>query len=441
MKTKLFFTLLCLCIIYFACRKNNSEIAAARYQDPVKQGAADFITSQLNDEDLSLLDLNSIESFKISDTLTMMRISLKDKLNKEKVFLTYENSGYSGNWVKFNYKGSYETGTITTRSFDNELTREVSFVNGKPIKFTVTDHGKTNITVLRHTKTKLPGSNQVVTMQISEAVQVTEVPSSDGWLPPVTVYGYIYKSKQTLRNLYSTYYVNYKPGLKYSYSTTPPSEGAFDALTINAFSGPNAIGNIGDYNHCFDNVPGTDHKYTITICVDQPAASSRSSWAYSPGGSSGSASGGTPVDVGHTFLILTEVTPQKTITRNVGFYPYSGVSPVDPVDVGQLNNNEAHFYDVAVTATITSSQFFSALNFINGYSSKSYDLNNNNCTNFALGAMTAAGVNILATTGSWIGGSGKNPGDLGEDLRIMPLSSNMTRKTKYTSHSNRGNCY
>jgi hypothetical protein len=228
-------------------------------------------------------------------------------------------------------------------------------------------------------------------MQLSQAVQVTEVPDGSHELPPVTVTGYIYKStNNALRTLYAMYYLNYNQRLRYSYSTTPPNSGISPAggVSINSFSGPNVIGNVNDYNKCFTNVPGSDYKYTITLCVDQPAASSRSTWGYSQNGSSGSSNGGSPVDVGHTFLILTEITPKGTITRNIGFYPRGGVSPLEPTDEGQLNNNESHFYDVALTVSVTNSQFFSALNYINqtGKPGTFYDLKGNNCTNFGLNA-------------------------------------------------------
>ena len=443
MKPKLLSTLACLCILCFACRKYNNEITTTLYQDPIKQGAINYIVSQLNSTDLSMVDLSSVELSKLNDTLTMLNVSMKDKSSSEKIFLTYDKNGFSGNWVQFDYKGSYDNGVISTRSFDNQLTHKVSFINGKVVKLIVKDHGQTNITVVRHPKVNIPGSDRVISIKLSQAVQLTEVPGGGNTLPDVVVTGYIYNYGNVLHQLYSLYYINYGAGLRYTYSANPPNSSVSPAggVTINSFSGPNAIGNIGDYNNCFDNVPGADHKYTITLCVDQPAASSRSSWGYSSNGSSGSSNGGNPVDVGHSFVILTEVTPQKTITRNVGFYPAGSVSPLEPTDVGQLNNNESHFYDVALTVTVTSSQFFGAINFINGYAGRLYDLNNNNCTNFALGAMSAAGINILTATGSWPGGSGKDPGDLGEDIRAMALSPNMLRSSTYTSHPNAGSCY
>lgn len=443
MKPKLLFAAICFCFINVACRKNDSAKFIAHYQNPVKQKAVDYIKTQLSSEDLDKLDLSSIQSFKMNDTLTMLEVFMRDTSATQRIFLNYDQKDFTGNWVDFNYKGSFQNGVIRTWSFDDQVTHEVSFINGKVKKLIVQDHGHTRITVVRHPKTNIPGSDKVVTTQVSQAVEVTEIPDDGGGtLPPVTVVGYINNTANVLHQLYAMYYLNYTPSVMYSYSTTPPSSGISPAggVTINGFSGPNVIGNIGDYNNCFDNVPGADHKYTITICVDQPSAASRSAWGYSQAGSSGSASGGNPVDVGHTFLILKEVAPQKTITRNVGFYPVGNVSPLDPTDAGQLNNNEAHYYDVALTVTVTSSQFTNAINYINNFSAL-YDLNDNNCTSFALGAMAAAGINISTTSGSWPGGGGKDPGDLGEDIRTMTLSSNMARSSKYTAHPNVGSCH
>lgn len=212
------------------------------------------------------------------------------------------------------------------------------------------------------------------------------------------------------------------------------------ASLITVLGAENAISNILQYNKCFDNIPGNDHTYQITVCVDQPVAGSRQSWGINDvGGTSGT---GNPVSVGHTFLIFKETTPTRTVIRNVGFYPKSSVNPYSISDEGVLNNDNSHDYNIALTVTMTSSQFNAALNYINqgnngGYT---YNLNSYNCTTFAIDALAAAGVHLPATTGSWLNGSGFNPGDLGEDIRNMTLPSNMTRTTMYGTHPNAGFC-
>jgi hypothetical protein len=205
--------------------------------------------------------------------------------------------------------------------------------------------------------------------------------------------------------------------------------------------GPNTIANIQDYIKCFTNVGGVDHTYSVTICIDQPIPGTRSPWRVqsSPNGSSAA---NNPIDVGHTFLVFSESYGGTKIIRNVGFYPRTSVDPWYPSDQGQLNDNEGSNYNISLTISATNAQFFNMLNYVSqgnnpGYS---YNLNTNNCTTFALNTLQAGDINLSSQTGSWFKGSGLNPGDLGEDVRNMPLLSNMTRGTEQNAHPNVGNC-
>ena len=53
-----------------------------------------------------------------------------------------------------------------------------------------------------------------------------------------------------------------------------------------------------------------------------------------------------------------------------------------------------------------------------------YDLEDNNCTDATIAAGAAVGVQVPDTQGSWPTGRGSNPGDLGEDLRLLNGSGN-----------------
>jgi hypothetical protein len=70
-----------------------------------------------------------------------------------------------------------------------------------------------------------------------------------------------------------------------------------------------------------------------------------------------------------------------------------------------------------------------------------YNLSTNNCTTWALSSLAAGGVNINTQQGSWPLGEGDDPGDLGEDIRGMKLSPNMSLNTSGGSAtSNTGTC-
>lgn len=212
-----------------------------------------------------------------------------------------------------------------------------------------------------------------------------------------------------------------------------------NSTTVVVTTGPAPLTNIPRYLGCFTNDPNAS--YTLTVCVDQPKPGQRDAWAITTGGIDGSAQTGNPIDVGHTFLILTQNSGSTKTVRNIGFYPSGRVDPIFPTSTGQFNNNEAHSYDVQATFPLNSNSFFNLISYIQNVWSQnvSYDLNNFNCTSFALAALHASGIQFQSTVGSWPGGMGNNPGDLGEDLRAIPYPIAIVN-TNYAEHDNQGFC-
>lgn len=200
----------------------------------------------------------------------------------------------------------------------------------------------------------------------------------------------------------------------------------------------NPIADVADYLKCFNNLPGTNHSFEVTLCIDQPEPGTRSTWVTS---GTKALSMSNPIIVGHSFLVLKQTDPTRIISRSVGFYPRSMAHPLSPSDKGQMNNDELHEYNISLTITINSSQFFQMIEYIKMGNSLLYDLNSNNCTTFALSVLAKADVHLPRTKGTWPNGSGNNPGDLGEDVRNLTLSSNMRRETNFADHPNIGSCY
>jgi hypothetical protein len=213
---------------------------------------------------------------------------------------------------------------------------------------------------------------------------------------------------------------------------------------VTVLPGNSVIKNIQAYFQCFTNVGGNDHTYMVTVCVQEPDPGTRTPWTASGSGSSGSSGGANIVNVGHTFLILTESYGSTTITRNVGFYPGTDVNPVDNSSQGTLNDDETHAYNISGSFTLDNAQFFNILNFIGQGNSSGYlyNLNTNNCTTFVINAVAQAGIDLPRTIGTWLGGAGNDPGDLGEDLRmnnIPGMTLNLSGGTQ-VSHYNVGQC-
>jgi hypothetical protein len=214
-------------------------------------------------------------------------------------------------------------------------------------------------------------------------------------------------------------------------------------IVVNPPASP--ISSIADYFKCFTNGTSPGQTYSVQVCVDQPDPGTRQPWTFTSGGAQGTSAAGNPFNVGHTFLVLTENNQGNIISRNVGFYPADGVLPLSGYTSAQgvLGDDDEHEYNVSLTINVSASQFFGILNYVslgnnNGYT---YDLNTNNCTTFVVNALGANGIVLPTTQGTWgVGGKGDDPGDLGQDISQMPLTSNMTRNTVSNPHPNVGTC-
>lgn len=195
------------------------------------------------------------------------------------------------------------------------------------------------------------------------------------------------------------------------------------------------IKNLPDYLKCFDNTAGAT--YQVTLGIDQPEPGTRTPWVWQGDGSSGSIS---PIDVGHTFLIFTEHKPNgETIVRNIGFYPSASVTPFSDPVLGVFNDDSFHNIDIGASFSVTNPLFFSMLSFVQSFQGRNYQVNTNNCTNFALFTLQAGHIYLPWTIGGWVGGLGVDPGDLGEDIRSHDYQG-MTRILTTGQHTNEGFC-
>ncbi len=202
---------------------------------------------------------------------------------------------------------------------------------------------------------------------------------------------------------------------------------ASNALTVETGNDP--ITDVKDYIKCFNGA--LNATYTVTLCVAQPILGERDSYS----------SGMSGVNVGHTFLTFQQNAGGVVTTRSMGFYPNGIVTPGEPRAFGSLNNDQGHIYNVSLTYTTTGTQFMNILNAFSSGNSVNYDLNTNNCTTWALSALSAGGINISTKQGSWPFGGGDDPGDLGEDIRNMPVSSNAQKNLSSTdAPANNGTC-
>lgn len=133
---------------------------------------------------------------------------------------------------------------------------------------------------------------------------------------------------------------------------------------------------VTKYLECFSRVPDAGASYSIEIFADIPVDSDPNKIFDFNSGSPG-----------HTFIQLRKTNGSQSVMQNIGFYPKLGwkaIATNAPIE-GKFADNGGHEYNASIKMALNSENFKSTLieilylaNFIK------YDLDNYNCTDFAL---------------------------------------------------------
>jgi tetratricopeptide (TPR) repeat protein len=125
--------------------------------------------------------------------------------------------------------------------------------------------------------------------------------------------------------------------------------------------------------------------------------------------------------VGHTFITLTKFNADGTeVSRTFGFYPEKdnplSATPLMPSTNSAFKDDVLHDWDEVIAKYISQNKFEKILAFINETGNKRYNLNHNNCTDFALKIGAIANIEIKDTKGFWPLGRGNNPATTGQSI-------------------------
>jgi hypothetical protein len=197
---------------------------------------------------------------------------------------------------------------------------------------------------------------------------------------------------------------------------------------------------LKSFLNCFGTTQSNDFTYSLTIYVEEPIPGSDASTSLTG-------------NVGHTCIGLTKTdknNPSSSITQIIGFYPVDGKKSLSlsPVDSKMHNNGDSHpdrrtGYTISSTYDVGPAAFQSAIQAADEFSTKPYDLNDNNCTDYVFNIMNRAGVSVPQTKGDILVSTGHNPGQLGYDLRQLKQtnpSANISLSAGLTLPG-KGSCY
>jgi len=206
-------------------------------------------------------------------------------------------------------------------------------------------------------------------------------------------------------------------------------------MTVRILAPTTIVTSVPDYLRCFGANPQAT--YQVQVCVAQPQPGVRTPWTLSS--AFDLMNTGRPVQVGHTFLVFIQNNGGQITRRNIGFYPAQAVFPTTGNVPGVFNDDGLHPYNISATFDVSATNFMNMMNYINSLQNQQYNLSTFNCTTFALNTLDQGHIYLPHVIGSWPGGMGNDPGDLGEDIRNSNAPG-IQKSTVETIHPNQGFC-
>ncbi|MFT4155136.1 hypothetical protein [Parafilimonas sp.] len=361
----------------------DSSVVQANYLAKIKAGLKD----SLNASDFATIDF--LHLYKSNSVLTgdhFLRISIaRKKLSDDFVLLSTDSIG---NIIKARIVHVQHDGK---QKGSANFTMVASSLNRKEIVYLKNTESKNRQNENRE-KANTVTSNNISSMMEEEA------PAGEQTLPDVVVVGYIYD------NPTSYYWYCFDDilgmgsggggGSTYTYGSADPqphgggSGPVYPDETIN-ISYENADQSpidVTKYVNCFSQLSDQGATFKITIYTDIPVNNDPYKlFDFSTGA------------CGHTFLQLTKSNGSTSIQQNIGFYPETGWKSIEangPVP-SKMVDNAGHEFNASLTVNIDATHFQNALNEIQYQSKSRYDIDNFNCTDFALSVFNLAAYEPL----------------------------------------------
>jgi hypothetical protein len=168
---------------------------------------------------------------------------------------------------------------------------------------------------------------------------------------------------------------------------------------------------VGQYLKCFGTIPDQGASCSVEIFTDIPVDSDPSKLfnyqTRSPG---------------HTFLQLRKSSADGTqvIVQNIGFYPQSNWTKVldsNPIDSKIVDDGD-HEFNASLKMNLSSTAFSSVLGKIQELSSLKYDMDEFNCTDFALEVFNYVRTPLQVPQYAIPGAMGTNPSNTPQGLFV-----------------------
>lgn len=368
-----FLTLLAAALLLVACHKNEfpSSLPGAYVQ-----GVSAALKDSLPAEQYAALDFgHAVQTHIDSAHLHFLRIPFTGKdIAKDFIIVQTDAAGHIQRGQQISIEPSATSagtssfnGQISYHSLSGKTLSSMAVVNG---------HIQKNITARK---------------AISTMVMAAEDPAMDGGdLPDVIVYASYSDGGISWGDWYNLLAMINAGGGGYgggSYYVSSGGGGSSSSPAVHIdFDSPeskDAI-DVKKYINCFGTIPDAGATFTITIATDIPVDGDPSqffNWNEA-----------TP---GHTYIELYKLNNTGLVSQNIGFYPNTPWKTATGGNIAsKIADDAGHEYNARYTISLSASQFQAALNAVQTYSARDYNIAGFNCTDFALAVFNAAGGNL-----------------------------------------------
>ncbi len=363
MKSKILLLLTLFIIIFLGSCKKEALIDPPEVIKPVKSKfidqASTFLKTNYTAGSLNDLSVDSSILYKLDKGRFIIRVPLRTDGTKNFILISADSINGLKKGVLIHIdktsntsKGEQFNGTITVKELNGKIKEVRKIVNGYKIN-------PTNRTSLEAPIVVLP--EVVVISYVSSGTSI-------GWADWYNLLGILDGSGYGYNNWYG-----------YDYGSGGSSGGGSSDYTPD----PNAVEinfdevatepiDLLKYLNCFTQISDLGATYSIKICAQLPIDNDPSKILND-------------LATGHAFLTATKTNGSLSMTQNFGFYPESGIKSLNLSPVpSKIGDNDFTKYNASLTISATYDEFSTFMQTAINLSTRSYDLNNYNCTNYAL---------------------------------------------------------
>lgn len=391
---KQIFTLIIFSVVIFSCRKEVSKINPDHYLQNVKSALKD----SLNETDYSVLDFSKALINKVdSVNLYFLRVPFKGKsLVNDFVIVKTNKDGKIEQGKIIHLEGKvnqFGEGTLKQRGFDGNIS--ISSLNRKDVLKSTINRGY--ITAFHqqvNTREQLMEANVMPEVVVVAYVHYNTGIEFSTWLWLQNLM-YDYGSGGS-GNYSSGYYgsdgggYNYGGGGGGTTGGTGGTDGGAGVtidqtvlVDIDTYVNKDPI-DIEKYLKCFDNIADAGAQCEITINADIPVDNDPNKlFDFSTG------------SPGHTFIQIKKTNGAQSVVQNIGFYPKTGWKTITnfPIDSKFVDDSQ-HETNVSFSKALTPEQLRSILTEIRRKENVQYDLDDFNCTDWALDIFNNQGYTL-----------------------------------------------